>query len=131
MKEVYNAAKIIVQALERVVDKEKGWNPEVYIGKTKDEERREEEHRRENPPLYYLTVVAEGDAEKINELEKAAIRLLEKSPILKMRNEIAGGGGSKNATELYVAFTKLIPGDDFEEWDIQERLCNKDLPISL
>ena len=65
MKEVYNAAKIIVQALERVVDKEKGWNPEVYIGKTKDEERREEEHRRENPPLYYLTVVAEGDAEKM------------------------------------------------------------------
>ena len=73
---VQNAAKIIIQQLEKIVAEEKGWNPKIYIGKTNNDKRREEEHLAKSHPVVYLVVVAKGPAKKITELEKLSVEAL-------------------------------------------------------
>lgn len=122
------AALKIIQALKNLVANEKDWNPKVYIGKTNDESRRAKEHLEDPEKLVYLTVVAEGSEDDINELEKLTIELLKKSSNLNELNINDGGGGSSHATKLYVAFSDLFPTDEFGEY---EKLLDSEFPITL
>ncbi len=70
---VQNAAKIIIQQLEKIVAEEKGWNPKIYIGKTNNDKRREEEHLAETHPVIHLVVVAKGPAKENNRTRKSCL----------------------------------------------------------
>lgn len=119
----------IIASLEQLVSNENDWSPKVYIGKTDDEVRRAKEHLNEDEPLVYLTVLAEGTRDNINELEKRTIGLLKKSAKLKMQNIKGGGGGDVNSTKLYVAFTELFPTDELGEYEL--KLLGDEFPIIL
>ena len=128
---VQNAAKIIIQQLEKIVAEEKGWNPKIYIGKTNNDKRREEEHLAKSHPVVYLVVVAKGPAKKITELEKLSVEALCNSRNLRMLNERGGGGGNPDATMLYVAFSEPLPDDDLFEEDAIDKFPQEIFPISL
>ncbi len=128
--EAQEAAKVIVQQIEEAITKTKGWHPQVYIGKTQDAEKREKEHLEENPPLLYFAILAEGSSQKISQLEKLCIEALSRSNKLQVLNKNGGGGGNPLADILYVAFSELVPGDDFGEY-IDILIDNNTFPIQL
>ncbi len=128
---VQEATNLIIQQIEEVVIQREDWHPKVYIGKTQNVEEREKEHLREGHPLYYLVCLATGSSEKINQLEKSCIVALRNSQKLQMYNERDGGAGNPQADNLYVAFTELWPGDDFEELPMANLFDSNKFPIQL
>lgn len=76
---------------------------EFYIGKTDDLERRKKEHEDEGYNFFWE--IAQGTPDIINEGEKKLIDYFKNSSSVKnkCKNENEGGGGTSQATFLYLA----------------------------
>ena len=94
---------------------------EFTIGKANDCEKRFKTYYLKKGYTAY-TILAEGNAEEINSVEKTLIEFFRKHPTLgkTCANINYGGGGSSEATQLYVAAKYILKKDtdlyDDEGW---------------
>ena len=97
------------------------------IGKaTSAKERFDDEEYR---GYYYMSVIAVGDKDKINQAERDCIEYFTKKSAIKDKcnNQIGGGGGCPEATELYIAAKQFYRPDENDDNRFDQMLGPKEL----
>lgn len=74
------------------------------IGKSNDSRARFNQHNSDEEFWHFLSIIARGSAESVNQAECDLIDYFRQHPTLKdkCQNDNRGGGGNEQATELYI-----------------------------
>lgn len=95
-------------------EKEYGWLPTIYIGRTDDINQLKCQQENEREPMYYIQTVLVAAAERIVEYEKQLTLLLKD----KFADKVVCKSSQEDYFEvLYIAFSEPFTNDPFGEYD--------------